>query len=170
MKVIVATDGSLNARKAAKASASLAGKDGEVIVLTVIEVPRQMLEAMRAASGLDSEKFIFSNVEFGETESDTAPARGWIGDDAVISRYIEDQREARTSAIAEELATLGVANVRTLCNEGENVAAEILSVAATEKADVICIGTLGLGRFEGLLGSISTKVARRADCSVMLLR
>ncbi|MFA9566377.1 MAG: universal stress protein [Acidimicrobiales bacterium] len=32
------------------------------------------------------------------------------------------------------------------------------------------MGTHGLGRFEGLLGSISTKLARRAGCSVLLVR
>ncbi len=170
MKVIVATDGSLNAKKAAKFGAALAGEAGEVIVLTVVEVPRQLLDAMRSASGAGSEHVILSNVGYGEATEGQLNPKSWIGDDAVIARYIDDQREARTGALAAELGKLGVKNVRTICRDSETVATEIVNVAESEDADVICIGTLGLGRFEGLLGSISTKIARGAKCSVLLVR
>ncbi|MFV1991094.1 MAG: universal stress protein [Acidimicrobiales bacterium] len=170
MKVIIATDGSLNAKKAARLGASLADESDEVIVLTVVEVPRQLLEAIRSASGLGSDGVISPNVGLGTATEGPGDSRGWIGDDAVIARYIDDQRETRTGALAAELAAQGVTNVRTLVRDSENVAAEILNVAAAEDVDVVCIGTLGLGRFEGLLGSISTKVARGAKCSVLLVR
>ncbi len=170
MKVIVATDGTLNAKKAARLAASLAGESGEVIVLTVVEVPRQLLEAIRSASGLGSDAVISPNVGLGAATEGPGDSRGWIGDDAVIARYIDDQREERTGTLAAELVSNGVENVRTICRDSENVAAEILNVAEEEDVDVLCIGTLGLGRFEGLLGSISTKVARGAKSSVLLVR
>ena len=50
MHVMVATDGSLDAKKAAAFAANLTGDDGRVTVLTVVEVPRQMLDDMRRAS------------------------------------------------------------------------------------------------------------------------
>ncbi|MGZ8784831.1 MAG: universal stress protein [Acidimicrobiia bacterium] len=37
-------------------------------------------------------------------------------------------------------------------------------------ADVLVIGTHGRGRFEGLLGSTGTKLARLAPCTVILVR
>ena len=54
--------------------------------------------------------------------------------------------------------------------EGENAARSILEAVEAHDVDVLCIGTHGLGRFEGLLGSTSPKLARRAACSVLLVR
>jgi nucleotide-binding universal stress UspA family protein len=47
----------------------------------------------------------------------------------------------------------------------------ILNVAQTRKADLIILGTRGKGTLEGLLfGSVSTKVAHYAACTVMVVR
>lgn len=168
MKVIVATDGTLEPRKAAGLAATIAGPDGEVLVLTVIEIPRQLFEAIREAGASDGKAP--SDVEYGGQASDPIPKPGWVGDDAIIARYINDQKDARTTAMAEAISAAGVANVKTMARDSENVVNEILAVAAEEGTDVLCIGTLGLGRFEGLMGSISTKLARRASIPVMLVR
>ncbi len=46
----------------------------------------------------------------------------------------------------------------------------ILSVAETQKIDLILMGTRGLGSFEGMLvGSVSRKVTYHAFCPVMLV-
>ena len=169
MKVIVATDGSLDPAKAAPLAASIAGPDGEVLVLTVVEIPRQLLDAMRVASGLDSPANPIG-VEYVSQASDPVPKTGWIGDDAMIARYVEDQRAERTQPMADAIEALGVANVSTMCRGSENVVDEILAVAKEHNTEILCIGVLGLGRFEGLLGSISTKLARRAPIPVLLVR
>ena len=54
----------------------------------------------------------------------------------------------------------------------EGPAAEaILKVAGVREADLIVVGTRGLGQLAGLLlGSVSSKVARHARCPVMLVR
>lgn len=169
MKVIVATDGSLDPAKAAPLAASLAGVDGEVLVLSVVEIPRQLLEAMRVASGLDS-PVNSDGVEYGAQVADPTPRPGWIGDDAIIARYVEDQRAERTQPMADAIEALGVSSVKTMCRDSENVVDEILGVAKDQGTEVLCIGVLGLGRFEGLLGSISTKLARRASIPVLLVR
>ncbi len=49
MHVLVATDGQLDPATVARFSAPLAGDDGKVTVLTVIEVPRAMLQDPRTA-------------------------------------------------------------------------------------------------------------------------
>lgn len=168
MKVIVATDGSLDPNKAAPMAAGLAGADGSVLVLSVIEVPRQLLEAIRVAGAEQAGSP--PGTDYGGTAPETKPRPGWVGDDAIIARYVEDQRVERTSAMADALREAGVAEVTTMCHDSENVVKEILSVVKQEGADVLCIGTLGLGRFEGLLGSISTKLARQAPVPVLLVR
>ncbi len=174
MKVIVATDGSLDPAKAAGLAATLAGPEGEVLILTVVEIPRQLLEAIREASGIDDGTKLTNvnpaNIEYATQGGDPVPKSGWIGDDAIIARYVEDQRSARTNSMAAAISEAGVRNVRTMCRDSENVVNEILKVAKEEGTDVLCIGTLGLGRFEGLMGSISTKLARRAPIPVLLVR
>lgn len=54
----------------------------------------------------------------------------------------------------------------------EGPAAEaILGVAETRQADLIVMGTRGLGTLQGLLlGSVSHKVMHHASCPVMLIR
>lgn len=47
----------------------------------------------------------------------------------------------------------------------------VLAAAASHKADLIVMGTRGLGTIEGMLfGSVSRKVSQHADCPVMLTR
>ncbi len=54
----------------------------------------------------------------------------------------------------------------------EGPAAEtILSAAETRKADLIVLGTRGMGSLKGLVfGSVSTKVSQYALCPVMVVR
>ena len=52
-----------------------------------------------------------------------------------------------------------------------DAAAAILEVAEEEKADLIVIGSRGLGRLKSLLmGSVSQKVAQLAGCTCMTVR
>lgn len=54
----------------------------------------------------------------------------------------------------------------------EGPAAEaILSVAQARKADLIVVGTRGMGAVKGLLfGSVATKVSQQASCPVLVVR
>lgn len=65
-------------------------------------------------------------------------------------------------------------NARIVVEENllEGPAAEAtLSVAKTRRADLIIMGTRGMGSLEGLLlGSVSTKVTHEAPCTVMVVR
>ena len=47
----------------------------------------------------------------------------------------------------------------------------VIRVANVRNADLIVMGTRGMGSFEGLLfGSVSTKVTHHAPCSVLVVR
>jgi len=170
MKVVIATDGKVDPTRAANMGAALAGAGGSVSVLTVVEVPRGIIAAMRDAAE-EGDGAVARQVNVGHshlTAGDAEPTH-WIGDDAAVERYVAART---TEATADLIDALGARDVEAdlIVRESENAASTIIDAAAEMGADVLIIGTHGLGRFEGLLGSISTKLARRAGCSVLLVR
>jgi len=170
MHVMIATDGSLDASKTALLASNLASGGGRVTVLTVVEVPRGLLEDMRSAWGDEPSALAGGfGVEFHKDQAnDPAPTR-WVGDDAIVERYVTRTVASRTSAVAAALDETGV-EYSVVGVEGEKAARSVLKAAKDDDVDILCVGTHGLGRFEGLLGSTSTKIARLAPCSVVLVR
>jgi len=170
MHVMIATDGSLDASKTAALASKLATDDGKVTVFTVVEVPRGLLDEMRAASGDAADKKAKElTVEYRTTQAADSPPSHWAGDDAILSSYVRNKVSSRTSDLVSELEAAGV-NYTVVGEEGESAARSVLAAAKSRDVDVLCIGTHGLGRFEGLLGSLSTKMARLAPCTVVLVR
>lgn len=167
MHVMIATDGCLEPIRTAAIAARLAGGDGRVTVLSVVEVPRALLDDMRRAvlNGDDLRR----DVEFRSAQAADSQPTHWLGDDAIVERYVRDQVRKRTVDLVAALDGRGVEN-EVVDLEGENAARSLLEWIADEPVDIILIGTHGLGRFDGLLGSTSTKVARLAPCSVVLVR
>jgi nucleotide-binding universal stress UspA family protein len=170
MHVMIATDGSLDASRTALVASKLASDDGRVTVLTVVEVPRRLMEDMRKAVGSTpsalSDGF---SVEYVRDQADNPAPTEWLGDDAIVDRYVNGTVRSRTSDLTAALAALGVEH-SVVGVEGENAARIVLAAAKNDDVDILCVGTHGLGRFEGLLGSTSTKIARLATCSVLLVR
>ena len=71
--------------------------------------------------------------------------------------------------VRERLAKRGIPFQEDLLEGPE--AEAILAAAASQKADLIVMGTRGLGTIEGMLfGSVSRKVSQHAECPVMLAR
>ncbi len=168
MHVLVATDGTLDTALTAKTVARLAGDAGRVTVFTVVEVPRQILSDLRSASTRHADP---ANVDVAyrrEQAADLATG-SWIGDDAFIEQYVNRVVTSRTADLVAELKAAG-ADVTAVGVEGESAARSVLEAVSEYDPDVLCVGTHGMGRFEGRLGSLSTKLARLAPCSVLLLR
>lgn len=166
MHVLVATDGSLDAAKASALVAPLAGDTGRVTVLTVVEVPRQLLAELRSEA--ESRPVPSAPADRGgDRVGDSVTT--WIGDDAFVDNYVRRVVSTRTAdlvaAFEAASATVDVVGV-----EGENASRSILDAVAEHEPDVLCVGSHGTGRFEGLLGSSSTKLARLAPCSVLVIR
>lgn len=170
MHVMVATDGSLDPETTAGLAANLAGKDGQVTVFSAIEIPRQLLNDMRRAAA-DSKGDLARafTVEYRDEQAGNPPVTHWVGDDAVVESYVSQKVGERTSELSAALTARNV-NHTVVGEEAESPARAILAAIGEHSVDVLCIGTHGLGRFEGLLGSISTKLARNASCSVLLVR
>lgn len=170
MKVVIATDGNVDPVRGATMGAALAADGGSVSVLTVVEVPRGIIAAMREAAE-EGDGAVARQVNVGHSHvpaGDPEPSH-WIGDDAAIDRYVAARTTEATADLMDALEAGGV-SADLIVRESENAASTILEVVAELGADVLIIGTHGLGRFEGLLGSISTKLARRSGCSVLLVR
>jgi nucleotide-binding universal stress UspA family protein len=167
MHVMIATDGSLDPIRTTTTAARLAGEDGQITVVTVVEVSRTMLDGMRTAAADGDPPG--RDVEFRSAQATNYPASHWVGDDAVVDRYVGDQVRSRTADLVAALDDAGLDH-EVVGIEGENAARSLLERLAVEPVDFLLIGTHGLGRFEGLLGSNSTKLARRAPCSVVLVR
>lgn len=170
MHVMVATDGSLDAARAADFATRLAGEGGRVTVFSAVEMPRALLNDMRAeASSAHTERARQLNVEYQDSPASEPPSSTWVGDDAVVDRYVSRRIRDRTNGLAAALDARGT-EYEIVGVEAPNPARSILDAIAERDVDVLCVGTHGLGMFEGLLGSISTKLARRAPCTVMLIR
>ncbi len=168
MHVMVATDGSLDAELTAVVASRLAGAAGRVTVCTVVEVPRQILNDLRAAAAPDPDPADV-DVAYRRSQAGDATPGSWVGDDAFVENYVSRVVATRTSELVAELQATGV-KVEVLGIEGESASRSVLDAVTEHAPDVLCIGTRGAGLFEGLLGSLSTKLTRLAPCSVLLLR
>ena len=170
MHVMIATDGSLDASRTALLASKLASGGGRITVLTVVEVPRRLLEDMHKAVG-ETPSALSGGfaVEYRKDQAGNPPPTQWVGDDAIVDRYVNGTVNSRTAELTAEFDAMGVEH-SVVGVEGENAARTVLDVAKNDEADILCVGTHGLGRFEGLLGSTSTKIARLAPCSVVLVR
>lgn len=146
-KVLVAVDGSEPSGRAVSfASELLRGRDVEVTVLYVVEEPGYVGVW---ADGLMSPEVIVTPPEIRKELESRA------------ERVLE---EARSAMEGKGL------KVRTRVRWG-NPAAEIIDEARTGDHDLVVLGTHGHGALRGfLMGSVSDRVARHANCPVLLVR
>lgn len=83
------------------------------------------------------------------------------------------ERKARGQKIIDmghKLLDISLPGVEEDLLEGP-AADAILSAAQTHHADLIVIGTRGMGAIKGMIfGSVATKVSQHADCPVMVVR
>lgn len=144
--VLVPVDGSRHAEKAVRTAAEIAAASGARLTLlhvaAVDEVPKELMR--------------FAEVE-NVGEAAAADVRRIIGE-----RILES-----AEAVARKA---GVAKPALVLDYGD-AAETILAVATRRKADLIVIGSRGLGRLKALLmGSVSQKIAAHAPCSVLIAR
>ncbi|HEV2438555.1 MAG TPA: universal stress protein [bacterium] len=144
MRILVATDGSPHATRAAELAARLARelRGAEIVLVNAGHIP--------------------------------AVALGGPGPDMVVDYgALEEGFERAGRAILDQTATVfhGVdAAVETQYRRGEP-SHEILAAAADAKADLIVMGSRGLGQIGGLiLGSVSERVLHGAHIPVLIVR
>ena len=170
MHVLVATDGELETAAAADYAATLAGTDGRVTVLTVVEIPRAFLNDVRTHWSTDDSPSVVADYTYVETpKAQQEGPTGWPGDDAIIERYLGDKLHQNTASLVHALQERGI-DTDARVAESENVAPTIIEHLLDLDAEVVVIGSHGQGLFQGLLGSTGTKIVRRSPRPVLLLR
>jgi nucleotide-binding universal stress UspA family protein len=146
-KILVASDGSECALKAAEKGAALAKAVGVPVTVLHVAAPYAVMPLV-GAPGMDL------GVDFSPE---------------LVRRYIEELKtavERRTGAIFD---AAGVAY--TIRHETGNAAELIVETAEKEGFDLIVMGSRGLGQFKSLfLGSVSDRVTHHAHCPVLIVK
>ena len=144
-KILLPTDGSENAKRAGKHAIWIADASGaDIIVLNVIEPYYPQISALPN----------FSEVVFDELREE--------GRNAVES-FKRDLEQNQCNGVCKNIS------LTTKINEGKAYM-EILNTIKEEKIDLVVMGASGrhgLDRF--LLGSVTERVVREANCSVLVV-
>ncbi len=176
--ILVATDGSPSAAKAlALASEMAMRQEARLVVLHV------MHPGARIPAGLRQQ----AEMRMPPDQSPTRPVKDTTGrllaPEALASALEkltpepaadEETRQSVAELVLEAAEATakdkGLTSV-TLLSETGDPAEKILQTAAQQKADLIVLGSRGLGELKGLLvGSVSSKVAHLAPCSCLIAR
>lgn len=121
-------------------------------------------EALKQAKLQEAELVILAVAEtFQDIEHSFAGLSG--ASEELFAQVKTNAEKARAAAVGQGVAT------RLLTETGPSPAQNILDCAATEKVDLIVMGSRekkGLDRF--LLGSVAAKIVAHAPCSVLVVR
>ena len=143
-KIVVAFDGSADSTKAVRLAASLSSKHGSDV--TLVHVYSSPAIGFSAASGMPI-------PDYGDLE-DAARASG----QTTHSRGLQLAKDLGISARGELI-------------EAPSVVEAIVNFSASEKADLIVVGTRGMTGFRQLiLGSVSSGLVSHAKCPVLVAR
>ena len=170
--ILVPTDGSQHANKALTLAIDMASKYGAgLVILSVIEDGALSEDAKRLAhdKGIDIGA-IQAGPDLTAASPESAPAVLHAESTLATARVQADLAEGIIIEAKEHAVSHGVEPVRGL-TEGGDPAGAILKVAEAEKADLIVMGSRGLGPLKSLLvGSVSQKVSHLAPCSCITVK
>jgi nucleotide-binding universal stress UspA family protein len=149
-RILVASDASAASNRALKLACRFAVQsDAELLIVHVIrdmQIPFEIKEIPELE---------FNRIEVFNDERE------------VVMRKIAE-KILRTARETAEKA--GVRNVETAIGTGDP-AAGILGFAKRRKADMVVVGTRGLGKLKGsVLGSVSRKIADNAETTCLIVR
>lgn len=172
-KIILPTDGSDHANKAVDLAADLAAKyDAEIIVLHVLLRHQSVFDLLTLARALKADPKIVEKLEELEDASMQAAAVAYGGvvsipapDDVVdsIGELICENTKTR-------IAARGDIRLRAYAVDG-SPAERILNAEEHENADMIVMGSRGLGKLADLfMGSVSHKVSHLSKCTCVTVK
>src|SRR6266704_5272407 len=153
-KILVAVDGSESSNRAARVALGLAERlKAELIVLHAISPPTS---------------YYRSNFPVPVGMAPPPPSQKEINAYYAYARRVALGIVGDTVSEAKKVGT----NVKTELPEGvSSVVETIINHAAKEHADLIIVGTRGLGGFKKMLiGSVSSGVISHANCPVLVVR
>ena len=143
--ILIASDGSEHAMRAAKYAAELSKKfDAKLTLITVLDPPAMLP----------------SNVMEMWSAVDITP----------LMEQAEKMQEAIEKHTQEVLAQEGITDLECVREVGHPVDM-IINVAGREAVDLIVMGSRGLGGLQSfLLGSVSERVLHHAHCPILIVR
>ncbi len=145
--ILVAVDGSTDSERAFAFALKLAGKTGARLTVLKVLPGITTLGAMASRAPLPQSTYD-EFYRFAEKESKE-----------IVNRELSQARGHGVKAKGEVVRSSGT------------VVSGIVDFATKDKADLIVIGTRGLGGFKRLLmGSVSTGVVTHAHCPVLVVR
>jgi nucleotide-binding universal stress UspA family protein len=153
-KILVALDGSESSQRAARAAVELAEKlKADLIVLHAISPPTS---------------YYHSTIASPTGMSLPAPSQHEIDAYYAYARKVALGIVGETESKAKKQGV----HVKTEIPEAvSSVVETIINHAAKENADLIVVGTRGLGGFKKmLLGSVSSGIVSHANCPVLVVR
>lgn len=178
MRIVIATDGTIEAQPVAELVGKMASPGDSAIVFTAVNVPTEFLkglgdrgitEAARIAH--EAGQTLGAGDKAAERMSREAPAQpSRSGVDSPVASALEATARTRTQPLADALSASGVQTSTRWLGTENKTARTIMVFANSVDADLIVIGSHGHGRFEGFLGSTGTKVVRHADQAVLVMR
>ncbi len=168
--ILVPTDGSREADRAVDLASEIAGKYGADLVLFYSMWRGPSLEQLR--STVDGKQL--SEATWAQLDPKRHPIAEHTSSalippvvprDALQEIGEQVLERARQTALAK-----GVEDPRVILHDGDP-ARSIIAATEREQADLIAMGSRGLGGVAGLLGgSVSYKVSHSAPCSCMIVR
>lgn len=159
--IVCPTDGSTHAKKALEFASDLAAKYGAKLAVVHVmghgPVPDGLVHMAEVEHVVDSERADYSVPRAAVPHGSEELGRETQMHDFIGRKILEE---------AEELAKEnGVKNVHGTMEEGDPASC-ILHAADAHNADLIVMGSRGLGNLKGLLmGSVSQKVSHHAKCT-----
>jgi nucleotide-binding universal stress UspA family protein len=144
-KILIAVDGSNHSLKSVKCGAEVAKGSGAVVLLYHVVKPYRLPDALKK----------FAQAEHMATiDADLLKK----GAQFLLAGALDTARKA------------GVKDVEIEVDEGP-IARSIIARAKSFKADMIVIGSRGMGDVEGLLrGGVSQRVETMAKCPVLIVK
>jgi len=151
--ILIATTGVLPPVPSADLSRLLLPADGNVTVMTVIQVPRMFLESM-------DEEERRSFLDQGDWQTDTAEMK--------TLTYLEERGRRAVEPVVSALRARGIEPHITFV-EGLDPADAIVTTAADLEADIIMMGATRRLFTEQAWTSVSARVMERTHCPLVLV-
>jgi nucleotide-binding universal stress UspA family protein len=142
-------------------------------IVVGVDASPESLEAVRQADTLlrpDGRLVLVAAVDLSETIHFQIAPTAIHAARRALERAEELDRSAAAALDRAREATTRAGDVAAVQVAGAPAAA-LLEAVATERADLVAVGTHGLGRVAGIaLGSVASRMLHRAPCSVLVAR
>lgn len=177
MHILVATDGTLDAEQAAEAVSRWYTEGDKVTVFTAVNVPTDFLRNLGSSGVKDAAQIareagqtLMAGDRAAQQMADKVPAPARPKQDSPVLGALNSTAESRTEGLVKALADKGIEARHTWRSSDYHTAKTIIETVRELDAGLLIVGSHGHGRFEGLLGSTSTKLVRHAPTAVLVLR